>query len=77
MFCLMGIDLNILNHLVRFFPPGAATIGSFILLLLVCVRPPVYEVYKVRQAVYDKTEHGRSRQVQVSQKLSLSTGGNP
>ena len=35
----MGIDHNILNHLVRLLPPGAAIIGSFIFLLLVCVIP--------------------------------------
>ena len=39
MFCLMGTDHNILNHLVRPLPPGAATIGSFIFLLLVCIIP--------------------------------------
>jgi len=37
MFCLMGIDHNILNH--KLLPPGVATIGSFIFLLLVCVIP--------------------------------------
>ena len=30
MFCLIGINHNILNHLVRLLPPGATTIDSFI-----------------------------------------------
>ena len=150
MFCLMGIDHNILNHLVRLLPPGATTIGSFIFSTPSMRYPYAYQafslwkedmrcyltsatmlvrtVYKVRQAVYesaqvftqkhwkrsftlslsgaestvsllsldqqhsadhwtygpfshvgcqDKTGHGRLRQVQVSQKLRLSTGGNP